>query len=377
MAVDASIYSQFKPFDFGEAIERGYRIRDLRQQEKERAIRLSDLARKQDSDVSKQKYESDLRAVSVTGNVLESLAGMTPQERAAAYPQARMQLIQSGVMDPQDAPESYDEGFYRQNLFRYRQTKEYLDKQLVQSQIAKNKADAASNLSPANKIGKSLTPGQKKADESFAKEASDYYYSGGKAGAEKNIVRLQRSIDKLEENGEISGGLTTKIPWLGQDEQQDWINPEMASVRDDIRAAIQGSLKQILGGQFAQKEADAMFARAFNPRLSDAENIKRATSELESLKNMAADKDRAMAHFMEYGTLQNFTPQKTLLAGGGHSVPNNSNGGLMSEAHASDGETTPQSNVKPGAIVMVDGKHFRVGDDGDTLIPIKTKGKSK
>jgi hypothetical protein len=179
------------------------------------------------------------------------------------------------------------------------------------------------------------------------------------------LQRLQDAISSLEEDGELSGGLTTKIPLLGADAAQDVLNPKMASVRDDIRAAIQGTLKQVMGPQFTEKEATAMFSRAFNPRLSDAENIRRAKVELEALQRMAAAKDSAMNHFMASGTLKGHRPGDTRQAVAG-APQQQASGGLIPEAQAGERKSAAPK-VKAGAIVEVQGKRYRVGADGDTL----------
>lgn len=164
-------------------------------------------------------------------------------------------------------------------------------------------------LESEKKAGAFLTPGQKAADTSFAKDASEYFYGGGKSTVDKNLGRLGGAIDELQKNPNITGGITTRIPGLASDVAQDTLNPEMAKVRDDIRASIQGTLRQVLGPQFTEKEGEAIFNRAFNPRLSGAENARRAKAELDALKNMAAQKEQSMQQFMQSGTLSGFSPK--------------------------------------------------------------------
>lgn len=166
-----------------------------------------------------------------------------------------------------------------------------------------------------------LTPGQKAIDTSFGKDATEYNTGGGKASTEKNLGRLSGAIKTLKAKPGLTGGLTTKLPWAGDDKQQDWINPEMAGVRDDIRAAVQGSLRQLLGPQFTEKEGEAIFNRAFNPRLSTEENVRRAEVELAGLRSMAQDKDAAMAYFQQKGTLSGFKPGATNIGGGPPPAP--------------------------------------------------------
>lgn len=293
-------------------------------------------------------YKAYRQKMSVLGNTLEGMAGMSEEARAAAYPKLRENLIGQGVLTPQDAPEEYDPGLYRQTLMGWRQTPEYLDQKKTQAEIAKLRADS---VSPK----RSLSPGEEAADKAFAQDAADYYYGGGKSGVEKNFQRLEGAISKLQSNPKLTGGVSTKLPLLGSDEAQDVINPELASVRDDIRGAIQSTLKQILGGQFTEKEAQAMFNRAFNPRLSAEENIKRATAELNQIRRMAAEKDRSMEHFMAAGTLKGYKPRATALEG--NEDPQNakreSGSGFVNNAYAAP-------PIKPGT---EDGGYIYLGGD--------------
>lgn len=148
-----------------------------------------------------------------------------------------------------------------------------------------------------------LTPGQKAVDVAAGKEYNDYVAGGGSASVNKNIDLLTEAIADLAQPGELSGGIYGA---LGET-SQDYLNPKGAAVRDKIRGAIQGTLKQILGGQFTENEARATFERAYNPRLSDAENIRRAQAELNALKNRAAKKMKSMQYFEEAnGTLSGY-----------------------------------------------------------------------
>jgi hypothetical protein len=155
-----------------------------------------------------------------------------------------------------------------------------------------------------------LSEAQKVYDRESAKELAKFEVGGGVATVNKNKGLLQNAISKLGEEGDIAGGFSTKLPWFGDDKQQDWVNPDMAGVRDDIRSAIQGSLKATLGGQFTEKEAEQMFARAFNPRLSDDENIRRAKSVMFELDGIADNKSAASKYLKENGTLSGFQPPK-------------------------------------------------------------------
>lgn len=157
-----------------------------------------------------------------------------------------------------------------------------------------------SGVSEAKVKGQMLADqtGRKSADSAFGKEYAEYDPST----VNKNMSLLSNAIERLNDPKIKTG------TWKGvlNDSAQDYLSPEVSSVRDDIRGAIQGTLKQVLGGQFTEREATAMFNRAFNPRLSNEENIRRANAELSALQEMSANKDQAVKWFEKHGTLRGF-----------------------------------------------------------------------
>lgn len=329
MPIETGMYSNLRSIaapSIGDAVEGGLRMKGQRLQN-ERAQKQMEA---EDHD---RAYLEHARKASLIGETLNSVAGLPPEQQAAAYSQARQQLIGAGVIRPEDAPEQYDRGFVGMYLAKHRESEPYIknalmksDMELKKSMVAKNEAEAAKLKAEGANPAKTLTPGEEMADKTFGKDAAEYYYGGGKATVEKNLQRLEGAINKLRGNPDpktgrptgdthLTGGWSTKVPGLGADAAQDVLNPEMASVRDDIRAAIQGTLRQVLGAQFTEKEGEAIFNRAFNPRLSAQENVRRATAELQSLRNMAADKDRSMQQFAASGTLKGLRPGATNLSG--------------------------------------------------------------
>lgn len=149
-----------------------------------------------------------------------------------------------------------------------------------------------------------LTKGQEAADTAFGKEYADYQAGGGKAGIEKNIGLLSGAVENLKSGKAKTGGWTTKIPGLSSDVVQEALNPEMIAARDSIRGAIQNTLRQTLGPQFTEKEGTDIFNRAFNPRLSPQENIRRAEAVIQELQTRIDAKDKSVRQFEQAGTLR-------------------------------------------------------------------------
>lgn len=165
--------------------------------------------------------------------------------------------------------------------------------------------------------GAKPSPAQSAADSTFGKDYAEYQAGGGSAAVDKNIGLLESGIADLEAPGELTSSSSSAFPILGSDAAQDVINPNMAAVRDKIRSAIQGTLRQVLGPQFTEKEGQAIFNRAFNPRLSDAENARRARVELAALKEMAEHKEEAARYYEKNGTLRGFKPATNKARGKG------------------------------------------------------------
>tara|TARA_R100001086_G_scaffold200856_1_gene117056 strand:+ start:4034 stop:5122 length:1089 start_codon:yes stop_codon:yes gene_type:complete len=290
-----------------------------------------------------------LRRAQLFGEEMQALSGVPEEQRPQAYLQLREKLIKNRVATPDQLPEQFSQSFYGATLARLHQMRPYLENENLRAQIANTRMQGRKKAVLAD-----LTPGEKKADEFFGKDSSEYYYGGGKATVEKNLGRLENAINVLEQNPELTGGTGTQIASIFGDKVEDIFNPEMVEVRDEIRSAIQGSLKQILGGQFTEKEAEAMFSRAFNPRLSAEENIRRAQSELNALQSMAASKDQAMAYFEEKGTLKGFKPSRTQSNPTRVARKPRREGGGMSvepEAHASGAGKVRVSNGKETYVI--------------------------
>jgi len=133
--------------------------------------------------------------------------------------------------------------------------------------------------------------GQVAASQGIGKEFADYQTAGGRATLNKNLDKLRDAAKRLKSGEVKTGQVSTIVPGLGGDKAQEVLNPDVAAVRDDIRGAIQASLKQTLGAQFTAQEGEAIFNRAFNPRLSAEENARRVEQEIKGLEETIKNKE--------------------------------------------------------------------------------------
>lgn len=153
-----------------------------------------------------------------------------------------------------------------------------------------------------NRGNQSLTEGQKAADKSFGKDYQQWV-SGGFSNVQGNLEKLQSVYDRIGEKDELG---KTILPEMIRART----NPESVEVEQNIGNVVFQSLKEILGGQFTEKEGQRLVQQSYDSRLSDEANQKKVQSSLKTLRNMAEAKQKAAEYFAENGTLKGFPGYK-------------------------------------------------------------------
>ena len=182
----------------------------------------------------------------------------------------------------------------------------------------------ASQTRGANGAVGNLTEGQKALDRAYAKEYQQWR-TVGQPDVQANVSRLQEVRQKLA----TSNNLTGPIAGLGGAGIRSITNPESANAQQLVEEVVQRNLRLILGAQFTQKEGDRLIERAYNPRLQEAENIKRVDRLLTQIEQAASAKEDQAQYFEQNGTLtgwQGHIPTLTeiergLESGGGGQSP--------------------------------------------------------
>jgi len=120
----------------------------------------------------------------------------------------------------------------------------------------------------------------------------------------KLIDQLEGVVTSLQSGVNVSGPIIGLIP----DEIKAFTKSgrQAISTRENIEEVVQRNLKLILGGQFTEREGEKLVKRAFNPNLSEEENLKRATRLLAQFKSAAGAKQKMAEHFNKNGTLAGF-----------------------------------------------------------------------
>jgi hypothetical protein len=153
-------------------------------------------------------------------------------------------------------------------------------------------------------LGKNLTPGQRSADITFAKDYQDWSAQGGYAGVQKQLGSLDEAVMKLQQNPDLTGPTISILP----DAVRKRLYPESIAVQQQVEQAVQQTLRQTLGSQFTEKEGQQIMQRTYDPALPAAENIKKIQATIKELDTRAMEKDKTAQYFEQFGTISGYQP---------------------------------------------------------------------
>tara|TARA_R100000458_G_scaffold34155_1_gene31484 strand:+ start:1003 stop:2253 length:1251 start_codon:yes stop_codon:yes gene_type:complete len=178
-----------------------------------------------------------------------------------------------------------------------------------QSQLAEGEQAAKQG-----RIGESvLTDAQINSDKAFGTWYTNEWLLKGGGSTEQTYIESLKGVRDVLANAEKSGdsisgvsqGVLSKFPTA-----QAFFNPEGAIVQDRIASVAQLSLKAILGGQFSEREGELLIQRAYNPLLSEAENIERLTQLINRIDKAENYKKAAAQYYEENKSISGFKGQK-------------------------------------------------------------------
>jgi len=227
-----------------------------------------------------EKFRLEQQLQNVRSGVANTASGLLNQQRMMAKPQEAMNL----------------EALRQQNKL------EYLDKQYdLQQQLAQFKQNQKAQAAPTPQGGPdltNLTKGQVASDKEFGKDYQKWV-SGGFANVESNLAKLQRVKARLSEGDQLGSVLLPEFV-------RARTAPETVAVEQEIGSVVFQSLKEILGGQFTEKEGQRLVQQSYDPRLEDKDNIKKLEGAIKKLERMAQAKQKAADYFNTHGSLKGF-----------------------------------------------------------------------
>jgi hypothetical protein len=139
---------------------------------------------------------------------------------------------------------------------------------------------------------------------------------GQRAQQKQNANNLVQAAELLA-NWEANGGLLdwTKIgTFLGYPKLSELASQDLELAANKVRQVIQQSSREILGGQFTERESKDLTNRAFNPLFDAEANFDLIANNLRVLQTAIRDQEEASRYFDANGTLAGFQPQSELIA---------------------------------------------------------------
>jgi hypothetical protein len=136
-------------------------------------------------------------------------------------------------------------------------------------------------------------------DKEFAKEYVAFRAAGGYADTVKQLDQLKGVLASLRSGRNLTGPALGRTPDL----IRGFTNEESIATRDAVEEVVQRNLRLVLGAQFTEREGERLIARAYNEKLSEAENAKRLERLITQIESAARAKEDAANYFEENGTL--------------------------------------------------------------------------
>lgn len=152
-----------------------------------------------------------------------------------------------------------------------------------------------------------VTKGTEQRDKDFAKEWTKFNDLGGYTVIQSNLSKLKYARDAIQKainertKGGWNVGVSGKVIGTMPESTIPYIFPEAAQIQEAVAEVAQGNLRQVLGGQFAQKEGEQLIRRAYNPRLPEEMNLERLDRLINQIENAAGAKVAAGQYFENTG----------------------------------------------------------------------------
>lgn len=188
--------------------------------------------------------------------------------------------------------------------------------QKARADAIKAAADAAAaqaGLAQKEKEAKlNLTPGQKKADETYAADYNEWIVNGEYATVVQNLKTLKSAINTLRSGKTLSGNVVGRLPEFVQ---KALYGDDPKAMKDAIDQLTVGSLRTILGSQFTEKEGARIQAQSYDITSDEATNVGKINKSIDELLGRAMAKQAAAQYFSENGTLAGYTGVNPLALG--------------------------------------------------------------
>jgi len=158
-------------------------------------------------------------------------------------------------------------------------------------------------------------------DKAWAKHYEAVFPEGQIHDAVKNLDQLDKVVarldavargiptkDTVDAQGNVVKGevenLTGSVIGMRPPFLDSMFNPAQVDVQDTVEEVVQRNLRVVLGAQFTEREGSRLIARAFNPKLPEAENYKRVKRLVDAMRGTLQNQLNAGKYYEENDTLR-------------------------------------------------------------------------
>ena len=143
---------------------------------------------------------------------------------------------------------------------------------------------------------------RERAQEQIINKSYDKFIGeGGVTTLSSNLNSFKGAINDIARGKVKLGKFKATAASMAGDTIQDVFDKPTAQLRDKIFNAVVGSLRPILGAQFAQKEGERILSLSFNPRFSNEENMRKLGFESSKLEDRIAS---SLKYYLNAGKLK-------------------------------------------------------------------------
>jgi hypothetical protein len=157
-----------------------------------------------------------------------------------------------------------------------------------------------------------LTPGQKKADETYAADFNAWIVNGEYANVVQDLKTLSSVIKTLRSGKTLSGNIVGRLPDFLQ---KALYGDDPKAIKDAIDQLTVSSLRTILGSQFTEKEGARIQAQSYDITSGEETNVGKIEKSINELLGRAMAKQAAAEYFSKNGTLAGYTGENPLALG--------------------------------------------------------------
>ena len=330
---------------------------------------------KAQAEAKQQQVETAQRILSITEPALEHLASMPEDQRAAAYQGVMKQVAAQGV--PMDqVPPTYDPGWFQQAYVNAKRSKDYLANMNSQADIASKQAQTAKTISETGEYG---SPQYKQGAEELAKfkddivDASSRKTTGSLIDARNRADRILSLVgrQKNEPDQQYYARLNQYMPQVGTE------------IGTSLAAIMQGGIpnesiqEKLAPDTMQSKLAELQQKFQAEPSAANQGKLLAAYSDIaQKLRDFSAQRlqettDRARSAYPyanRYFSKEMDKISSPILS------PGSAQSQDSTDTQMAGSKNKSGSKFSSGDLVLYQGKHYKVGPDGDSLIPVKGNG---